>query len=101
MKVYIDPRNRWCICIEGKDVKGNDIKVWHAVPPTNGDRIDIFNDKETNTLYKFDFGGIVIVIKDGEIYNLVWTHNNKVYEERCTWRSHEAIRKNLSERSTT
>ena len=50
-----------------KDVRNNQ---FITVPPTDGDRIDILGKEFQH--YTYDFKGLVIVIKEGEIKQLIY-----------------------------
>lgn len=63
-RAYLNrPKNKWEIVFEDKD--GKQINAW-AIPPTNGDRVDIICYDDTKPGYVYDAEVIVINIKNGE-----------------------------------
>ena len=63
---YIDPKHKWILIREGID-NGKKFTTSLAIPPTNGDRIDIISDKDINEGYLCDADVIIIIIKNGII----------------------------------
>jgi hypothetical protein len=68
-KVYISPKNKWNLIIEGKE-KNKVIKTHCAIPPTSGNRVDVITCSELETGYRYDVSLIVINIKHG----VPWVH---------------------------
>ena len=64
--VHIDPKNKWSLVIEGKE-KDRVIKTYCAIPPTDGNRIDVITPSELEPGYRYDISLIVIDIKLGII----------------------------------
>lgn len=62
-KAYLDPKNKWVIVFE--DEKGKKINSW-AIPPTNGNRVDLICYNDTKYGYVYDAEAIIINIKNGE-----------------------------------
>lgn len=66
-KIYLDPRNKWCITIEQANDKGRVEKHYMAIPPTNGDRVDIYSTEKLISYYNYDVKNVIVVlIKNGE-----------------------------------
>jgi len=66
-KIHIDPKNKWCLIIEGSENKKRQ-KTYCAIPPTDGDRTDIITEHALPSGYKLDCKGLIIVnIKKGKV----------------------------------
>lgn len=66
MKLYFEPRNKWCLIME--DDNDPKKKHWMAIPPTDGDRTDIISDGLSflkKDGYCYGFKGIIIRIRKG------------------------------------
>ena len=63
-KFYLSPENKWQIVFEDVDGK---VFQFAAIPPTDGDRTDIFFGTPLSTPgYVYNADAIIIVIKNGE-----------------------------------
>lgn len=71
-KVYIDPEHDWLLIRKGIDDKGREFSTSLAIPPTDGDRIDIITNDDIDTGYQIDMDIIVIIIKYGRIDNVYY-----------------------------
>jgi hypothetical protein len=64
MKIYLNPENKWCIIIE--DENNSKKKHFIAIPPTNGNRIDVISYDQIHLGYNYKLNGIIIIIINGE-----------------------------------
>ena len=71
-KIYIDPNNRWLLIRKGIDEKGREFSTSLAIPPTDGDRIDIITNDDINAGYQIDMDIIIIIILCGKIDNVYY-----------------------------
>jgi hypothetical protein len=62
--VHIDSDNKWQLVITGQE-RNKEVRTYCAIPPTNGNRIDIITPCELEQGYRYDQGCIVIEIKMG------------------------------------
>jgi len=63
-KVSIDSDKKWCLIIEGQE-KGKKVFTYIAIPPTDGNRVDVITDIDLETGYHYDQSVIVIMIING------------------------------------
>jgi len=59
----------WSLVITGTE-KGKAVKTYCAIPPTNGNRVDVITSTNLEHGYRYDVGLIVIDIKHG----VPWVH---------------------------
>jgi len=65
--LHIDPRNKWCLIIEGVE-DGKRKRIYCAIPPTTGNRVDIITEFILEKGYRYNCKGLIFInIEKGKI----------------------------------
>jgi len=63
-RIYLDPSNKWAIVVEGVE-KNKPSKTYIAIPPTNGNRVDVISTVTQKSGYNYDTEVIVVNVVNG------------------------------------
>lgn len=61
LKVFLDSKNKWQLNVEGTNNKGKKYTQIIAIPPTNGNRVDLITGNSLEEGYRYNIDGVIVI----------------------------------------